>query len=66
MLLSDIVAYIPEDDLQSIRKEADQLKEAYPTNENGEQIDWFRVIAEDWWEAEHSMPNSWFRWWEEE
>lgn len=65
MRIDEIVAYIPDDELQTIRKDAEELNKTNPVNENDEPIDWFRVIVEDWWRNYQAMPNGWFRWWEE-
>lgn len=65
MLLRDIVAMIPPDALEAIRRESDSLHETYPVNDNGEKIDWFEVLARDWWKKENELPNGWFQWWDD-
>lgn len=62
MTIMDIVANIPDDELDRIRKQVESLEESVPYNDNGERIDWFRVLVLDWWKNNEEKPNGWFQW----
>lgn len=65
MLISDIVARIPDDDLAEIRKQEEWLTENDPTDDNGNRINWFEILVLDWYEQDQKPPVGWFQWWDD-
>lgn len=65
MTIMDIEAMMPDEELDRIRREAENLEESVPYNDRGEKIDWFDVLVRDWWKNNEAMPNVWFKWWDD-
>ena len=65
MTITDMASYIPDDELDRIRKQVADLEAIVPYNDLGEKIDWFSVLVRDWWKNNEEKPNGWFQWWED-
>lgn len=65
MTIMDMASYIPDDELERIRKQVADLEATVPYNDLGEKIDWFDVLVRDWWKNNEEKPNGWFQWWED-
>lgn len=65
MTIMDMASYIPDDELDRIRKQVADLEATVPYNDLGEKIDWFDVLVRDWWKNNEEKPNGWFQWWED-
>lgn len=65
MTIMDMASYIPDDEIDRIRKQVADLEATVPYNDLGEKIDWFDVLVRDWWKNNEEKPNGWFQWWED-
>lgn len=65
MTIMDMASYIPDDELDRIRKQVADLEATVPYNDLGEKIDWFGVLVREWWKNNEEKPNGWFQWWED-
>lgn len=66
MNLQYMEKFIGEEIVNQCRDRAEDLARIMPTDEQGELINWYKIMIENEFNSALAMPCGWFQWWDNE